>query len=66
MRDWLLEIGEPRGESEDSEEPVFMRWNSNPLLLAPTPREGGKHALPEASDEVETVESDKKKAKTEQ
>jgi hypothetical protein len=62
MRNWLLEIGEPRGESEDGEEPVFMRWNSNPLLLAPTPREtgGGKHEISETLE----VEAAKKKQKT--
>lgn len=39
MRHWLLQLGEPSGKPLGSEEPpVFMHWNSNPLLPPPTPQ----------------------------
>lgn len=36
MREWLESLGEP--SSSPSDPPVFMYWNSNPLLPPPTPQ----------------------------
>jgi len=46
MSDWLLLVGEPSGKPAGTEEaPVFMHWNSNPLLPPPTPQSASKRAL---------------------
>jgi len=46
MSEWLLLVGEPSGKPAGTEEaPVFMHWNSNPLLPPPTPQGASKRPL---------------------